>query len=87
MGFVKLILVLMLCVPVVYISISFAEKLIADLQDQDIYTERMKRPGKPRDPYDYNFRYEGQVDSKRNLGAQKSISQQKPKKKKGVPIR
>ena len=87
MGFVKFILVLMLCVPIIYLSISFAEKLIADLQDQEIFTERLKRTSKPRDPYDYNFKYVGQVDSKRNLSVKTGGGGQKPKKKKGVPIR
>lgn len=88
MGFVKFILVLMLCVPIIYLSISFAEKLIADLQEQQIFTERLRRPNRQSEPYDYNFKYVGQVDSKRNLSVKSGGGgQQKPKKKKGVPIR
>ena len=79
MDFIKFILVLVLCVPVVYFSLYFLDRLIGDLQDQNTYRERVKRPARKRP--NYNFKYEGRIDSKRNMGKAKNEKQQVRKKK------
>lgn len=64
---IKILLVLLLCVPLLYFAIRFSSKLVSEIQDQEKFTERIPR----KRPYDrqklgYDFRYMGEVDSKRN---------------------
>lgn len=79
MAFIKFLLVLALCAPIIYLSMFFVDRLVNDLQDQNIYKERVKRPARKRPSY--NFKYEGRIDSKRDMGKRKNGKQQIPKKK------
>lgn len=64
MTIIKFVLVLALCIPIIYLSLYFMDRLVNELQDQQVYRERVRRPERKRPTY--NFKYEGQVDSKRN---------------------
>ena len=79
MAFFKFVLVLVLCVPTVYLSMYFVDRLIDELQNQNTYKERLKRPARKRSGY--NFKYEGRIDSKRNRKEMKNSDRQSVKKK------
>ena len=63
---IKLLLVLLLCIPVMYIAFRFIRGLREELDAQQEYSERIprKRPNRRQD-YPYDFRYMGAVDRKR----------------------